>query len=142
MLLLLLPHMPLYYYGLSIISTNSFSPLSSLFLAVTSSGPYYFFHGLEASNLATFRPGKPPTIMTHHFFIYSHTSVPVSYRTHPTLYSLHFHEKKNVSALSIFCSGLVTLTRMCMSRNATLQKKMLHHSVLISFGTITSSRMN
>ena len=45
-----------------------------------------------------------------------------------------FWQEKNVSPLSA-CSGLVTLARICMSRDAALLQKMLHHSVLLGLDT-------
>ena len=56
---------------------------------------------------------------------YSHTSVLVVFRTHQTLYSLHFDEKK----------GLVALASTGVSHNAAPQEKMLHRSGLVSSST-------
>ena len=60
---------------------------------------------------------------------HSHTSVLLVFRTHQTLYSLHFDEKKK-------CINIQRLlrTKTSMSHDSVPQQKMLRRSVLISFG--------
>ena len=76
---------------------------------------------------------------------YSHTLVLVSFRTCQTLYSSHFDEKKNVSALGA-CLGLFALARTCMNHDASLKEKRLQHLLLAWYLSVsvlvTNSRMN